>query len=416
MKHKTRLVLLLAFALTSPWFLIGCGGSTETTISDSEQSSPQSESGEAYGLTPASISVTSNNTDFASPALGSPEQLLQEIADETADVPPMNSSAEQIDQFRRTQAKTIVDLSTKVIAETHDNEAQEDIFNKAVTHLMSARLELALQGDKNDIQALYDDCSILYERAPESKAAAEAAYVVAKFAHTNAKLYGQKDARWLKEFSNRARLFASHFPNEVARSVQLLYFAGWSCELHGLNDDAISCYTLIQEKFPDSPRAAQVSGIMRRLRLKGQRLQLAGNTIDGGFVSVDEYAGKIVLVTFWDSQNENFQKQLAQLNNTIKKYEKHGLQVLGVNLDKDETDVEKFLEQHSLKWSNIFYADMKQRRWGNPVVQYYGVRDIPEMWLVNQQGVVVETKVTPENLESQVRKLLNTNSTAALSR
>ena len=63
--------------------------------------------------------------------------------------------------------------------------------------------------------------------------------------------------------------------------MPLLLAAGRSCELHGLLDEAVACFALIQAQFPDSTQAAQAAGVMRRLKLPGQKLQLAGPTLDG---------------------------------------------------------------------------------------------------------------------------------------
>jgi hypothetical protein len=38
-------------------------------------------------------------------------------------------------------------------------------------------------------------------------------------------------------------------------------------------------------------------------------------------------------------------------------------------------------------------------------VQAYGVHDIPTIWLVNSEGIVVDTHVTPNSLDGQLKYL-----------
>ena len=38
-------------------------------------------------------------------------------------------------------------------------------------------------------------------------------------------------------------------------------------------------------------------------------------------------------------------------------------------------------------------------------MQFYGVHYIPSLWLVNAEGVVVDTHVTPETLDGQLNNL-----------
>jgi hypothetical protein len=80
--------------------------------------------------------------------------------------------------------------------------------------------------------------------------------------------------------------------------------------------------------------------------------------------------------------------------------------IVGVNLDENEAQMQAFLKQHGFTWPNIFHVDAAKRRWNNPVVRYYGVREIPAYWLVNKQGVVVDTQVKLQNADALIQQLL----------
>lgn len=416
MTHASRCLNL--FVLTTICLFAGCEGGTElpsaggTSIATTDGTSAESEAPASGGLTTAAInpvgSDSGKQTAKKPSEKGSPQWLIAEMKRLRSQSPATADETDvaKLKAARTKQQEDLIQMATEAIVQTHEDPAQAELFTEAVHQLMESRLQLALLGGQENIDALYGDAEALKERQPQSKAAAEAAFAVARFANQQALLHADKDPKWLPEFARQARLFATSFPQEETRAVPLLFAAGWSCELHGMNDEALGCYTQIRKQFPETPQGKQVDGILRRLQLKGQSLQLAGPTIDGGFVSIDNFKGKVVLIIYWATDAEKFPEIMAQIVEMEQKYGKYGFTVLGINLDEEEPAVDAFLSQHGLTWTQIFYSDSTKRRWNNPIVNYYGVRDIPAMWLVDHTGIVTDVQVKSENLESQIRALL----------
>ncbi len=393
----------------------GCGSGDSASPEQAENSPPKITPGESNEtpsktkeLQTVSINPPTQQTEPDLPKQGSPEWILMEIAELHEKAFPATNNKVALNEARRSRSEAIVAKATQVIKMTHDNKEKEEVFTIAVNQLMEASLNLALLGDKEAQQALYEHAVALHKRSPKSDAAIIASLALSRYIHTNARLYAKKEPRWLKELAKQARLFATNFPEQEAEAISLLYSAGRSCELHGLSDDAEGCYSLVAHQYPksESPQALQVASFLRRMNLKGESLQLAGPTIEGGWVSIDDFKGKVVLVVFWDSKNTQWLKQVEKVEKIAKKYKQYGLEVIGINLDKEEPDVESFLEKHSLTWQQIFYSDKKNRRWDNPIVKYYGVRTIPAMWLVDHEGKVVSEKIQVDALEKEVRRLI----------
>ncbi len=333
-----------------------------------------------------------------------PEWLLNEmISLLEKPLPPESTPQEQATCLQGRNQK-IVEMAHEVIAKTHKDKTAEPLFNKAVQFLVEARLKLATNGSQEDARALHDDAQALYRRDPSSVAAADAAFAVARLAHTNAQL-SRTDPRLIQEFAIQARLFASRFPKD-ARAVQLLSAAGQTCEAYHMDAEAVSCFALLRENFAQSPQAAQATAVLRRLELKGHSLTFGGETRDGNFVRIEDLRGKPVLIVFWASDSESFQAMLPRLNRVLQPYGKSTLNVLGVCLDESDKTLDDFAEKNGLNWTQIFYADPAKRHWDHPLVQFYGVHDIPSLWLVNAEGVVVDTHVTPDTLDGQLKYLL----------
>jgi hypothetical protein len=343
----------------------------------------------------------------AVPKEGTPEWLVHEGTKLLIAPPPSTEDVEVLKAHRRERNEKIIKLSQQAIAETRGNKEKERVLNLAVHNLMEARLQQALTGERADIDALYEDAKTLSQRDPKSRAAAEGAHTLVNFAYTMAKNAAGGSPKWIKEFARQACRFAERFPGEERRSLPLLFTAGRSCELAGLDGEALDCYTLIQKDFPQNAFAGRVAPIVRRLNLPGSPPRLAGPTLDGDQISIDDFLGKVVLVVFWSSEVKPFLDQLPQLLELAKKQSRRGLVVLGVNLDQDRTAVEQFVLQHKIPWTQIFETESEKQGWNNPTVNFYGIMDVPALWLVDQNGNVVSTSVKVETLAGALGKLID---------
>ena len=311
---------------------------------------------------------------------------------------------EQTRGIRRERNLQIIKLAEECLQKTSKNPEQEALFSAAVHHLLDARLQLALQGDTASIEALYEAESLFFERNPKSESASEAALTLVNLAHANAIRYGNKDPRWLKEFSKRSQVYATRFPEEHPRSVPLLMAAGRSCENNGQLDEARTCYALLNSKFAETAQGQQAEGILRRMQLKGQELELSAPGIDGNDIEIKAFRGKMVLIVFWASNAQPFIQQLPKIQEVTAKYKKY-CTVIGINLDTDEKAVETFVESNSLDWQQVFFPSKSQRGWNSPVVAYYGVNSLPTMWLVDPNGIVAETNLDASNLEAKLHEV-----------
>jgi hypothetical protein len=391
-------------------FAIGCGSEDlpeSSSLSPSPKNSQENQGETAYNKNRLPLTSIGARPKTTIPTTAeSAEKILQEIMRVMQSPLPDSDNTVDLQKRRRSRNEQIIDLAREVLVLTQSDPQKERVFTAAVHYLMNARAELALQGDPTDINKLVKNVEELYYRDPKSRAAADASYLLAVFVSKGAQKYGQQEPRWVAEFATQARLFAMNFPNESARAINLLSSAAWSCELFGLKDEAIGCYQSMQEQFPDSDQTALAVSSLRRLNLNETTLQLAGPTIDGGFVSVEEYRGKVLLIVFWRAGAKQFVGDLETLMGVADRYQRHGFEILGVNLNKDEQAIESFLETYPVGWQQIFHPDRAKRGWQHPIAVYYGVRKVPMYWLISKQGTVHSTHVKIEQLESRVRLLL----------
>lgn len=335
-----------------------------------------------------------------------PESTLAEIARLKQSVSSTAGAiGAELDQQELLRLHRIVELSQQVIAQTHDQINMLSVFHAAILELAAARLQLALAGDDEQVRLLGEDAETLYRKDATSYAAVETALKVVQYTQTQAQRQAAQESRWATAYARQARLFAERFPNETNRVAIHLVAAGRICDKIGLHDEARNCMGLVEQKFPGSPFADQVENPLRRLRLPGNKLtEFGGSTLDGSFVSIQQFQGRPVIIAFWASNSVIFREDLRIIDEAIQAFGGAAV-VLGVNLDRDEPAVHRFLEQTGNTWPHIFYSDPNKRGMDNLVAKYFGVDKVPSYWLIDSEGVVQTVSLRPENLRTHLSKL-----------
>lgn len=427
------LLLVLGFAS-------GCGKTDPAATASSSSDAAPTQANEPTPLPTASIganpltALTEPATESAAevePAEGTPEWLVREIqrirllpfpamegddeesngnAPAATEITPEKAKAAeermaQIRTIRKDRNQQVIKLATGALVQTSKDPAKEAVFNAAVHHFLDAHLQLALQGDEQSIGALYEAAEAFFAKKPNTTAAAEAQLTLVNLAQANALRYAKTEPRWLQEFARHAQLLATRFPTEGDAALPLLLAAGRSCEVNGLMNEAVTCFSLIESKFPETPQGLQAAGVLRRLKLPGQKLQLAGPTLDGGYASIEDHAGKSVIVVFWSSHTAPFVQQVETLKTVAERYKKYA-QVISVSLDTEEGEIDAFLERTGLHWPVIFHVEQDKRGWNAPLASYYGINTLPTIWITDPNGVVAEVEVTPATLEAKLRDVL----------
>ncbi len=334
-------------------------------------------------------------------------------------ISPVPTDLAEARKTRRERNERIVDMATKVLRLTMNEEVRRPQFHLAVGQLLEARFQMALVGTQEDVDLFYADVQALNQRDEKSIAAAEGVYYIARFAHTKAGLVGKSQPVWFETLSRWAREFADRFPEQAPRAASLLFGAARSCELQSLasTDRELStrlltesrlCYAALAEKFATTDQGQEATASLRRMALAGQMLsQFSGPTLDGGFVSSDDFSGIPTIIFFWDSESADFTAGLlpvlAQISTELPSSK---LRMVGVALDEDEATLNAYLENHKVPGQQIFFTQGEQRSWNSPLVRFWGIAQSPTVWLVDAQGKVLSTSLEAAELLPAVQKIL----------
>jgi thiol-disulfide isomerase/thioredoxin len=162
--------------------------------------------------------------------------------------------------------------------------------------------------------------------------------------------------------------------------------------------------TLLQEltKAPEQKLAEAAQARLLKEQMIGQPVDVQFTAVDGSSVDLRTLRGKIVLVDFWATWCPDCIREMPEIRQTYQKYKDRGFAVIGISLDKDAQALSSFVARKLISWPQYFDG----KGWGNDFATQYGVRAIPELWLINQRGELLSTNILPGQLDQRVQELL----------
>lgn len=171
--------------------------------------------------------------------------------------------------------------------------------------------------------------------------------------------------------------------------------------------DAEKAKSFLEEltRDPDQPLAEAARARLAKAELLGKPLDLHFTATDGRAVDLAQLRGKVVLIDFWASWCPDCIRELPEIKKLDQSYRASGLVVLGVSLDRDREALASFLVKKSINWP-IYYDG---KGWNNTYAVQYSVHQIPEIWIINKDGIVETTSADISTVDDTVQRLLKTS-------
>lgn len=104
-------------------------------------------------------------------------------------------------------------------------------------------------------------------------------------------------------------------------------------------------------------------------------------TLEGEYVSLSNYRGKVVLVNFWASWCGPCRVEIPELQRVYEELAERGFEILAVNVGEDPSDIRGFVEAMDMRFPILLDGD-------TGVARAYALRGIPASFLVDQEGVI----------------------------
>ncbi|MFC3198625.1 redoxin domain-containing protein [Parapedobacter deserti] len=127
--------------------------------------------------------------------------------------------------------------------------------------------------------------------------------------------------------------------------------------------------------------------------------------VNGNPVHLSDYRGRYVLIDFWASWCAPCRAENPNLVKAYQAYKDKGLEVLGISLDsKSGRDAWlAAIEKDGLPWVNV--SDLNG--WSNAVAVLYGVRGVPQNYLIDPEGKIVASNLRDERLHTVLAEVFS---------
>lgn len=123
----------------------------------------------------------------------------------------------------------------------------------------------------------------------------------------------------------------------------------------------------------------------------------------GKNIALSSLKGQVVLLDFWASWCRPCRKENPVVVAAYDKYKEKGFTVYSVSLDKTAPKWQQAIQQDNLKWDN-HVSDLKG--WQSEPAKIYGVRSIPQTYLIDKDGNIVAKNLRGHQLEDKLKELL----------
>lgn len=126
------------------------------------------------------------------------------------------------------------------------------------------------------------------------------------------------------------------------------------------------------------------------------------NTPEGKTLKLSDFKGKYVLIDFWASWCRPCRMENPNVVAAYNRFKEKGFTVLGVSMDSNKEAWIAAIKADNLAWSQV--SDLKG--WGNEVGAIYGVKGIPQNFLIDKEGKIVAKNLRGPDLDQKLAEII----------
>lgn len=377
----------------------GCGKHSGTTPTGSESTSVESEQD--------AVEANDGETD---PTLmvpnGTPEEMLAFMKKLSQNRPQFRNFQEGKNHTIKVN-KAIVRAGNKILSKKNVEDAT---LKEALSRKFVSTIGLIITGNGVPPEQALEEVNRLKNDPRPAVAAVAKKYSIPVRA-VNLKSLSSEEKSQLQDEAV-ARVVATKASYDAIGDVT---FLGEQMSQLGENNAAADLLLRLADTISKSTADQKILGIGQQIRdrssqvrLPGSELQLEGTLLDGSQLDWASYRGKVVLVDFWATWCAPCVAELPNVQANYVKYHDRGFDVLGISLDRDRKKLEAFLERETVPWKQMYDPEAENNnRWQHPMAVKYSIRQIPAALLVDRNGKVVSVEARGDELNRQLKRLLD---------
>jgi thiol-disulfide isomerase/thioredoxin len=311
--------------------------------------------------------------------------------------PKTGSTPTEIVKYNLARAEVLEKVTSGVKGEPRD------IWLRQLVDCLSTA---AQNSDKDDAAytRLVEIRKTVSKDQPNSNLAAFITYreMAAEYAIKLPRAKQDEMAKLQEGWRDRLGKFVQEFPT-AEDTPEALMQLGMVNEFLGKETEAKNWYKNLADNFKQHPYAPKAFGALKRLNLDGQELELTGTLLGSSTpFDVKSLKGKTVVVYYWASWNGQCAEDFKKLKTIQSTYAAKGVEVVSINLDNTVEEANAFLKDRNFPASHLFQPGGLE----SPFAISYGVMVLPNAYLINPEGKVLNRNLQIATLEDDLKKLL----------
>jgi len=128
-------------------------------------------------------------------------------------------------------------------------------------------------------------------------------------------------------------------------------------------------------------------------------------TADGKEISIKDFRGKYVLLTFWNATNSASRTANQKLVSVYNQFKDKNFTILGASTDGQATRKiwRAALQKDALPWMQLLALKSNH----NPAATAYDIESLPANFLIDPKGKIIGVNLKPEALSQKLASLIN---------
>ena len=194
------------------------------------------------------------------------------------------------------------------------------------------------------------------------------------------------------------------FIKDYPSSYESLFRLNFSKEKLGVNETE-KLFSLLDTKLRSTEEAKSIMQFIKT----NKKPEIGKKFIDfeqkdskGNPVRFSDLMGKYTLLEFWSSTCGPCREENPGLVELYNLYKDKGFTIVGVSLDYNKERWLKAIETDGLPWENV--SDLKGV--DNKAAMIYGVSSLPDNFLIDENGIIIDRYLRGENLKNKLKELL----------